>query len=73
MSRLDRFYNTAMINPLDRLKARAKKTSPSQMAREIGVSLPYVVAVLNGRKRPSDKLLRLVGLKRVIKVTYQRL
>lgn len=53
-------------DPVKMLRLRADG-SQKRLAREAGLSEPYVSQVLNGHRVPCEKLLRLVGLKRVVR------
>lgn len=64
------------MNNLDpSLLLREKSKSPgytqSRIAQEIGVSLPYINAVIAGRRQPSERVLAYLGLKRSVTVVYE--
>lgn len=42
----------------------------ADMAKDAGVSSAYLSAVLKGRKRPSDAILKLIGVEKTKTITY---
>ncbi len=48
------------------LQKRKGERTLKETAEEVGVSLQYLQEVLTGKKRPSDRILEYLGLKRDI-------
>jgi hypothetical protein len=55
-----------MKTPLQILKARLGKGSQAELARELDVSPQYLHDVLNGRREPGRKILKALGVERVV-------
>ncbi len=51
---------------IDLLKKRRGERTNSELAREVGISPQYLHDVLNGNRRPSEKILSFLGLRRDI-------
>lgn len=58
------------MNPQQAILKRLKTMSQKSLANELGVSEAYLSDVINGRRDAGDKLLKPLGIERV--VTYKR-
>lgn len=62
-----------ITDPMEMLAVLAhRKGGYGALARELGVSRAYLSAMKVGRKPLSNDLLKLLGLTRVVTVTYER-
>ena len=50
------------IDPVKRLRLLSAATSQSQVARDFGISAPYLCDLLAGRRDPGPKLLKAMGI-----------
>lgn len=55
-----------MKNPLDILKKRIEIGGSNATARALGVSTTYLSDVMCGRRKPGPKILKALGLERVV-------
>lgn len=55
-----------MKNPLDILEKRIKTGGSNATARALGVSTTYLSDVMCGRRKPGPKILKALGLERVV-------
>lgn len=68
-------YNPEMpksVDPVALLKTRLKRVSLRELARTIGCSVAYLSDVTNGKRDPGPKILRYLGLKKVVSVRWER-
>ena len=62
-----------MADITKQLRARLKGRKQKDLAAELGVSEPFLSMVLNGKKAPGPKILKAIGLKRLVRVSYERI
>ena len=55
-----------MANPISELRERVEGSSNAEVARELKISPQYLSDVLNDRKKPGDKILKALGLERLV-------
>ncbi len=53
------------VDPVDILRTRLKTCSQAELSRQCEISPGYINDVLHRRKRPSERLLSLLGVRRV--------
>jgi len=51
---------------IELLRKRVEGSSQKELAEDIGVSQQYINDLIHGRRTPSDKILKYLGLKREI-------
>jgi predicted transcriptional regulator len=57
-------------NPIEMLNARTAKASQVSVAADLGIKPSYLCDLLKGRREPGPKVLKALGLERI--VTYRR-
>jgi hypothetical protein len=55
-----------MADPISELRERVEGSSNAEVARELKISPQYLSDVLNDRKKPGDKILKALGLERLV-------
>lgn len=61
-----------IVDPLAILKSRLNTCTQAELARQAGISPGYINDVLHGRKTASERLLTLLGVRRVYVLDTQR-
>ena len=54
-----------IIDPVAVLRSRLSTCTQADLARQAGISPGYINDVLHGRKSPSERLLSVIGVRRV--------
>ena len=60
-----------MPDPIKILQRKLRNTTQTALARELGISVSLLNDTLSGHRTPADKLLKALGLRRVVR--YERI
>jgi predicted transcriptional regulator len=64
-----------MVNPATELRKRLEEEGLNQQgaAELLGLSVPMVSMLLNGKRQPGPETLKWLGLKKVTRIRYERI
>lgn len=60
------------MNPIQMLERRMQGRTLRALAKELGISAPYLSDIMNGNRSPGPKVLKALGLERETVTRYRK-